>query len=269
MIVLIAVILMALLCGIALLVRSSNYTQAIQMVEQEAFDEAATKFASLGNYRESPMYLDYCLLREAVIQKDWASAASSASKISGFLNADLYGRLCSGADLYQNGHYDDAIGILDDLPELPEAAELRSEIVEKMREADYEQAQQYMDEELWDEAIALLDSLGDYQESSFLMNACQQNIKDGKYEAATRMMEAGRYEDAIAALTELGTYADSPVLLLVCQDKIKQQIYDSAVSAYASGIYDEAYEKFVTLEDYKDSLLYCRWIEAYERSARE
>ena len=73
------------------------------------------------------------------------------------------------------------------------------------------------------------------------------------YNAAMKLYNEGKYEEAISAFKELDGYRDSKDQISRCKEALNESNYNAAIELYNSGNVIEAYEALIALNGYKDS----------------
>ncbi|MGO5540984.1 tetratricopeptide repeat protein [Blautia sp. HCP3S3_H10_1] len=103
----------------------------------------------------------------------------------------------------------------------------------------------------YDNAVALMEN-GDYEDAidafeeiSYYSDSKEQ-ILQCQYEQASALMEGGEYENAISAFEEISDYSDSKEQILQCQ-------YEQASALMEAGEYENAISAFEKISDYSDS----------------
>ena len=229
-----------------------KYELAMKAFEEGDYAEAAEQFEALGEYKDAPHMVQYCLLCHENEQltkcnilpaEEYAQHLAILNALDDF-EADIDGETVSAADLrldcdwkhaeylFQNARYDEAEALYTALGDQYEAPARRKEI-------EYIRACDLFDDARWEEARAAFSALGDYQDSA-------DRYLETWYTPAVTAMEVGDTETALALLGEIPGHRDADTLIL----KIH---YGEGVRLRAEGKINEAAEAFYLAKGYEDA----------------
>ena len=139
-----------------------------------------------------------------------------------------------GAQLYNNGDYDQAAVIFASMGDFSDARE-------QVKASTYEAARQRLEKGEYEEARSAFFSLKNYRDSRSLTIECD-------YQIAKALYEAGEYKQALDYFVKAGLreYKDAPAMMNDCR-------YQFALAKKNEGSYEDAIEAFGLVADYSDS----------------
>ena len=242
--------------------KNKDYTEALELFENEKYKEAAEKFAELGDYRGSGELKKaslYYYAGECFDRGDFDGAIAAYGSLGGYLNS----------------------------PELKAAAE---------NEKSYAEALEMFEKNWYDAAKEAFEALGGYRDSQdyvawiYYLQANETLPSDP--EAATRMFASligysegmdeliygilynravlyyrdAAYEKALPIFETTAGYEESEALAALCGKHIR---YKKAVALFENGEAGAAYAEFSDLGDFIDSIPYVMYIEAGEAAKAE
>lgn len=157
-------------------------------------------------------------------------------------------------ELIKDRNYEEAIPILEDLDEYKDAKVILEEVKEKaiVKEA-YNMGNKYLEDKQYMKAIEMYESVIEYEDSEEKVREASyylalNYIDENKYdEAKEYFIKADGYKDSVLYLSKLE---------VLTAEKAKETIYEEALQKYNDDEYEEAIELFEMIEDYKDSKEY-------------
>ena len=268
----------------------SKYKQAVEMLAEGKYAEAASLLDGFGSYEEATKLSMYCRAVDAGDRSDYQSALTTFSNLSGYLNSDLmysYYTARREMDFADDENYEPAEQYIS-------AAKIflinplfrdSKELADVCYKSAYDYAKNLIAEKRYYQAINDLELLEDYLDSPVLIKQARADsyydvgdlasawkiYKDldktyqthasdyaEKYKAAGEKKEDGQYAEAAAGFTELGDYEDSKSLCTECTYLYAKKLMDSAE-------YEKAEIIFIGLDGYLDSadlVTECRYLQA-------
>ena len=175
---------------------NKTYNAAIDLAASGSYEEAATVFKSLGNFKDS---------QERAQQSMY----------------DYAQKLIDGGDL------ENASIIFRGLGDFKDSQE-------KVKECMYSRAQEFIKVGQYEDAISLLSKLGDYQDSHDLLTTAQNELKNEIYALAYYNLRVGNYSEAIHQFLALGNFKDSLEKMQMAQNEkeVVDTMYYSVKDAY-------------------------------------
>lgn len=268
----------------------SKYKQAVDMIAEGKYSEAASLLDNFGSYEEATKLSLYCRAIDTVEKGDYQSALTTFRNLSGFLDSDLMYS-------YYSAHAE--MSLADDENHEPaeqyvKAADIfrmnplfrdSKELADSCYKSAYEYAKKLISQKRYYQAISDFELLGDYLDSPILAKQAkadayynsgnlveaweiyryldekyQTHASDykAKYKAAVEKKENGEYAEAAIGFAELGDYEDSINLNIGCTYLHARTLMDNADYETAIGIFKD-------LNEYKDSadlVTECRYLQA-------
>ena len=221
---------------------NSTYREAMKLLESGSYNEAASTFLSVADYKDSKNMVNEVRYQEASAlfnKGDYQAAVDTfithglsemGYKDSKDLENECYFQMAMAQ--FDAGDYAGAAEAFKLISDYPQAEEQRLECLYLIAGQSYEVKD-------WDTAIASYRELGDYKDSAQLVNTIT-------YEAGKSYYEKGKYEQAITYFQQISDYEDSAKQVKICNYKIAKKLYDN-------GKYVEAVGYFQKAGDYKDS----------------
>lgn len=219
----IAVVLVIGAVSVNALKNSSNYKQAMALMESGKYDEATAAFKKLGDYKDSPEMIKY-INGEKLFEEGKYDKAEAIFKELG-QEEKFKDKLYQQAEkIFENRKYNEAITIFEKLGDYKDSKDKIYQCAVKMFENG-----EYLN------ASYMFKKLGDYKDS-----------KDIIYQCGEIWLKNGAYSMAADVFKELSGYKDS-------NDKYKEATYQHAEKLFENEDYDSAAIEFGILGDYKDS----------------
>lgn len=202
---------------------SSDYDNAVAIMNEQNYDEAVAEFEKLNGFKDSEDMIDKCLYEKAV-------------------------------GLMEEEKYNEAIEIFEELEEYEDST-AKSEECEKLNTqlTSYNEATELVKSEKYEEAMKIFSELSGFKDSDKKYKECDDKIKQGIYDEAEALFNEKKYEEAKGIFASIPDYKDSVERHRECDEMIKQGIYDEAEELYNKKKYEEAKEMFASISDYKDS----------------
>ncbi len=215
------------------------YKTALGLFADAKYDEAATAFARLNDYRESAVYAAYSQGLVYYEQGRYADAEPYFERAQGFMYGTQRYQYCHAYALRQQGDAraaGEAFRALGDFENAPAHA--------CYCEALYAEAQK-------DYATALIryEDAGDIDDAADRLD----NLRVQIYAKANEYKEAGQLEPAMTLFAMLGDYRYAQELAQECKQVYNQQRYDEADRLESEGALLEAYNEFRALTGFIDA----------------
>ena len=251
----VAVIAIVALLVIPGVVRSGNYNTAVQLAEHGIYGEATEKFAELNDYKDSGMYMDYCLMQTAIETKDWAKALDRSVKIAGFKDADRWQSYVKAQQLFEAGQLEEAITTLRGTELLPQSDALLETIAGQYSDTRCAEIESALERGDPDSGLVIANQALLYAETEKLTAyraQCAEQICERDYNEAMRLIRTGEFDGSLALLKTLNGYADSA-------DYIDHLSGNSEGRAYAQALQTDSDEPHVLAAafrragDYRDA----------------
>jgi len=221
---------------------NSTYQEAVKLMEAGSYNEAASTFQSLAEFKDSKemvhevRYQEACAHMNAGRLQEAADAFVSAGlsemgyKDSKDLENECYFQMAMAQ--FESGDYVGAAEAFRLISDYPQAEEQRLECMYLIAAQSYEARD-------WNTAIQTYRDLGSYKDSAELVNTIT-------YEAAKTFYDEGKYEEAITYFQQISEYEDSAKQVKICNYKIAKKLYNDGKYVDAVGYFEKA-------DDYKDS----------------
>lgn len=220
----IAVVLVIGAVSVNALKNSSNYKQAVTLMESGKYDEATAAFKELGDYKDSPEMIKY-INGEKLFEEGKYDKAEAIFKELG-QEEKFKDKLYQQAErVFENKKYNEAVTIFEKLYNYKDSKDKIYQCAVKMFESG----------ESYDSVIDILKKLGDYKDS-----------KDILYQCGEIRLKNGAYSMAADVFKELSGYKDS-------NDKYKEAMYQHAEKLFENEGYSSASDVFKKIEGYKDA----------------
>lgn len=162
---------------------NKTYNAAIDLAASGSYEEAATVFKSLGNFKDS---------QERAQQNMY----------------DYAQKLIDGGDL------ENASIIFSELGDFKDSQE-------KAKECLYSRAQEFIKVGQYEDAISLLSKLGDYQDSVTLLKDVQNKLYTETYDMASAHLRTRNYSQAIRLFSTLENFKDSREQLRIAENELE------------------------------------------------
>ena len=163
--------------------RQNEYNNAVEMYNENNFEQAVVVFSELNTYKDSQQYLDKCYmgLGDVVLEeKNFENARAEYNKIndSNLKTETLMKCDYSEAEqMFQDKKYKEALSVFEALGEYGDSAAY----VEK---CSYSYAEQLFKEQKYKEALSAFEALGAYSDSIAYVEKCKVEIKFSKFDFA-------------------------------------------------------------------------------------
>ena len=178
-----------------------KYTDAIQMIECGAYEDALKAFQELGYYKDSISYfLEVKLTSERAIN-DYNYAS----------------------DLFDDHQYQDAIEVFEELGNFKDSKEK----IDTIRNLQYADASTLFNNGNYEQAYKAFFALGDYKDSKEQAELSKNRMSQDEtqellYQAAYKEYGKRNYRSALNQFTQLQDYKDSMSMAEKCQRAIHQ-----------------------------------------------
>lgn len=230
-----------------------QYENAISLLKENKYSEAAQEFIFLKGYADAPRYAMYCNAVVAAENGNFAVAVANLQSLNGFLDSSLL------VDYYSaRGHeslemYEQAHELLRGISLYKDSAERLELYPDLTLQRDYRIADTNEISGKLDSAYSGFLALGNYKDSSDRANSVKGKINERNYAAAIALADKQAYEEAKSAFLSLGNYKDSAEQAEAMQGMINERDYQKATLLEEKGEYAAAYDAFIVLGNYEDS----------------
>ena len=221
-----------------------DYRQAVRWKEEGEYGKAETAFRDMIGYKDSGDQLTqtrYLAAEQKKKDGKYAEAAAAFRMLETYRDSTEQAVACDYlyADaLLQEGKTGEARSAFEELAALD-----YGDSADRVRECDYQKAEELRAGSRWEDAALAYEALGDFGDSA-------DKARDCRYRQAGRLLEAGRWEEAYTAYGALGDYLESATLKL-------EALYRPGVQALTDETPDDAAAlEWLTreeLDDYKDT----------------
>ena len=226
-------------------------TNAKSETNPETLEKIASKFDSLGDYKDSKNLAEHCRKRAAEEQAK-LDAEKERQRVA--KEKQEKARKAKNKKIAITSAVVAAVIIV--------AVIIITHVI--IPSNNYTQAVALMDNGQYEEAIAAFEVLDGYRDSAKQIEVCEVAIQkaeqeatiarlDAEYSAAIALMDAGKYEEAMAAFEAMDGYKDSAEMVAACEITIKDAKYDAAMVLMDAGKYKEAAMAFEAIADHRDS----------------
>lgn len=215
--------------NITIFLNKRSYNTALQLIEDNKYEEACILFDQLGEFDDSSKMKAHC--QDVINQRKYEEAISLKSE----------------------GKYEEATQLFNELGDYSDSLVKAEECRQAAKEEIYQNAMGLMLQNKYEEAIEVFFEVIDYKDSSEKIADCRIAIMEREYGIGLAKMEEGVYEEAINIFEKLDGYADSAEKILLCHEKINRLKYEHAEQLFVSLSFEKAKEEFTSLGDYKDS----------------
>lgn len=249
-----SIFLLLLLCALVTLTGCTSaaersYRDALELLEQGRYEEAAGKFTDLGSYEEANRLLMYSRAALEAENGNYDTARRAFSALAAFRDAPEMLRYyegreneSSGRTALDSGDYSSALRLLRSaadtyasLPAFRDAAQREDSCLATL----YERGTSLLEAAQYASARDVFSALGAYQDSSRLNDYCEACLLEleGNY------LEAA---DSFSALTDVLDAASRA-------DAARDHVYQQALTISASGDRESAISLFSALGSYRDA----------------
>ncbi|MCR4885120.1 MAG: DUF6273 domain-containing protein [Clostridiales bacterium] len=244
--------------------KETAYENAIKVLNEGKYTEAAAAFESMISYEDSERYLDYAHAQISLSNGEYAEAITAFTNLGAFLdspamvvlaeNSKAAKNLESAQSAIQAGNYQDAIQMLQN--EQTGSLDGSGELLR------YAEALNAAQNGSYDETLAALSVLNSYAGSHETDDGEQKDTWDALYQEAVSLFNQGEIEKAGAIFLHTDPYEHSHEYLS----------YISALKNEAAGQYGKAAEELRSIPEFLDSddkantdwALYCK--DAYSKA---
>lgn len=191
-----------------------------------------------------------------------SAVAIGAVVISVLSNLNKSSAYSEALELYNNGLYEEAMVVFDDLGDYSDASTYASTIDAFLieRESKYEKGISYYERGAYGECVACLADISDYLDSKSYIDKSSEAI----YQQASDHFNSGNYEKAKELLVQVpegaSKYMDAELMLVDIDEIITEQTnaanYEYAVECYDNGDYETAQRVFIDLSNYEETGMY-------------
>ena len=205
------------------------YAWADQLASEGRSDEAATEFASLGDYgdaRERYSEIEYAMALQEM-ETSPEEALMRFSGLSGYRDSDDRAEQCKRAwaeGLQASGEYEKALSIIELITDRKESEALG-------RKCRYLQGEALLKDGANELAAAAFSACGTYQDA-------ESRALDARYLAAADLEKQGEFQEAAAAFRALGGYSDAVSAKERCEDEWLKAPWSEAQMSFQVGDYD-------------------------------
>lgn len=241
----------------------TEYNNAIELFDNEQYGEAKEIFVSLNGYKDSINYIEQINTKlqeqdqqynEALSDmelEDYQSAIVIFSQIQEYLDTNIYLQECvehllsQANELTSNEQYDEAIELLEDLPEninqYENIKETLANISELKQKKNYDIAVKLYDSQEFVEAQSKFLEMPDYEESRKYIDL----IGDILYEDAKNLFNNMKYVECVDTLKyidenkEWSNYKSAKTLQENAIESYKTEIENAALEILKNGSYKE------------------------------
>ena len=218
-----------------------KYKKAIELFNDNRYDDAKAAFLTLDGYKDSNLYIEKCdnLKKEQAYQEAVA--------------------------LYNKGDYEKAKTAFSNLNGYSDSKDYITKCDNGIKENAYQAAVALYNKGDYEKAKTAFTNLNGYSDSKAYIKKCDNAIIESKYQFALKLYNDGEYEEALKEFSKLGDYKDSELNIEKCNEKIRKPKYDYALELYNEAKnnerrytdnYIEAQAIFKSLGDYKESKKY-------------
>jgi FOG: TPR repeat len=266
------VFLVALSCVMAfVVVPSLQYGLACEALEENRFDEAYSRFVSLGSYKDSSQRATDALKNQAEYLMNQGYYLEASERFLKLGEKNLYKEAYYryGVQMSENGFYSEAANVFSALGDY-------SDCEERLREVQYLYGLELIKKWNYQKAIDIFTELDDYNDSKNLISQCyyklglqllgkkayeeavvcfktsgdsdrsQKRIKECYYNLGLQLLDKKNYEEAIEFFRLSGDYSDS-------EKRIKECYYNIGLQLLEEQSYSDAIEAFEKGGDFSDS----------------
>lgn len=241
-----------------------QYENAIGLLKENKYAEAAQEFITLNGYADSPRYAMYRNAVAAAEKGDYTAVVQNLTNLNGFLDSTLLvsyysgcgfealemyeqaGELLQGISLYK----DSALSGFTALGNYKDSIDRAAVVKEKMNERDYAAAVILAENKENENAKSAFLLLGNFRDSAEQAQVMQVAINERDYQNAALFEEQGEYAAAFDAFVALGDYNDSAARANSVQQRAE---YAKGLAAIRDWKYEAALDIFTALGDFGDS----------------
>ena len=235
----------------------SIYNNAIGLLQEGKYAEAASEFTGLGHYFDASRYAMYCNALASAEKGDYALAASSMKALEGFLDSSVLYIYYTGRAYEETELYEKALVQYALILQYGDATARAGEMPGKAQERDYKAACALEQEGNYKAAISAFEALNGYADSdkhiSSIRGILAEQERAKAYEEAAALEKAEKLEAAAEAFRALGDYSDSKTRVSAIESKIVERDYQKALELEQGDDLVSAYTLYVALGEYKDA----------------
>ena len=240
------------------------YENAIGLLKDRQYAEAAAAFTALGGYSDAARYAMYCNAIAAGEAGLYSAAVDNLKSLSGFLDSGILAVYYAGLSWEAAENYERAMEVMGGITLYRDVLTRMAGYPALINARDYRKADENEQAGLLEAALSGFQALGAYRDSADRAAAVQEKIHARDYAAADEAEQQNELEKALEGFTALGDYQDSADRAAAVRDKIaardeaaaeqaRADAYDAADQAEKDEDYAAAYAGFTALGDYRDS----------------
>lgn len=229
-----------------------QYENAIGLLKENKYAEAAQEFIALKGYADAPRYAMYCNAVAAAEKGNLAVAVQNLGSLNGFLDSTLLVSYYSALGYESLEMYEQAEELLQAISLYKDGAERLNKFPDLIQQRDYRIADSNETSGKLDSALSGFIALGNYKDSVDRARVVKEKINERDYAAAVVLAEKKEFENAKSAFLLLGNFKDSAEQAQAMQVAMNERDYQNAVLYEGKGEYAAAYDAFVALGDYND-----------------
>ncbi len=240
------------------------YENAIGLLKDRQYAEAAAAFTALGGYSDAARYAMYCNAIAAGEAGLYSAAVDNLKSLSGFLDSGILAVYYAGLSWEAAENYERAAEVMGGITLYRDVLTRMAGYPALINARDYRKADENEQAGRLEAALSGFQVLGVYRDSADRAAAVQEKIHARDYAAADEAEQQNELEKALEGFTALGDYQDSADRAAAVRDKIaardeaaaeqaRADAYDAADQAEKDEDYAAAYAGFTALGDYRDS----------------
>ncbi|MBQ8200152.1 MAG: WG repeat-containing protein [Clostridia bacterium] len=233
------------------------YEQALSLMKDGQYTEAAMSFTALGTYMDAPRYAVYCRAMAAGEEGSYSVASANLLTLGDLGDSSLQAVYYAACHEDACGNYEKARELFFSISLYRDAAEKAAEMTEKANARDYARAKEYLANQEYQLAAVCFDLLGNYldsvQQAAAARAADQEAELSAAYARAEKLYVQGSYSAAAEAFLALGDYLDSAARADQARTAGLQAAYDAALACEQDGRLQDAMDAFLALGDFSDS----------------
>ncbi len=223
-----------------------TYDEALTSLQGGKYDEAASSFGTLGQYKDASSYAMYCKALSAAENGNYQEGVSAFKALDGFMDSRMLAVYYTGRALEVIESYEAAEEQYRQIPLFRDASERKGKLPELIRQRDYKEAAALQESGRYEEAIEAFTALDGYSDSTERISAIRETINKETYEKAASLEEKGELTDARQLFGSLGNYSDAA-------DRANAVYYKICSTLETEGNTAGAWRGFTELGDYQDA----------------
>ena len=235
----------------------NDYQNAITLLQEGKFTDAASAFTALGHYYDASRYAVYSKALASGEDGNFFLAGSSMQALNGFMDSSLLAVYYTGRGYEEEEDYESAYDQYTQILQYSDAGTRAAAIPGKILERDYKAACVLEQNENYQRAISAFTALNGYSDSEAHIASIRQIMEEQKnakaYADAVSMEAAGKLEEALSAFRALGEYSDSAQHVTAIEGRIQEKRYQEALHFEEQDDLVAAYRIYSELESYQDA----------------